>query len=179
MRTQCWGLFTRCLAAFLAVSTAAFGADREFDSIVHAIESHYGTTRTQIPFMGVASLFVKVARPAGTSDFKLAVFQDLESAPGYRAGNRNGYTDHDELDNFMSHLSVSGMRPIVRVHSRRDGESTYIYSGEIGRSTKMLLATFQRNQATVIEVKVNMATLLNWIKSPELAGKSFSVNEDR
>ncbi len=161
----------RWLVVLLAVSSAAFGADREFDHIVQAIESHYGTTRTRIPFMGVANLFVKVARPAGTSDFRLAVFENLQGSPEYR--------DQAELDHFMSHLSVGGMHPLVRVHSRRDGESTYIYAGEVGRSTRMLLATFQRNEATVIEVKVSLSTLLNWIKSPELAGKSFAVGEDR
>jgi hypothetical protein len=156
---------TRLLAMLLAASSAAFGADWEFDQIVKAIESHYGTERTHIPFMGVANFFVKVAHPAGASGFKLAVFENLQSSSGYR--------DQADLDPFMSHLSGSGLHPLVRVHSRRNGESTYIYTGEVGKSTKMLIATFERNEATVIQVNVNMHTLLQTLKDPEHAGKSF------
>ncbi len=145
---------TPLLAVLLATSGLAFAADAEFDHVVKAIESHYGTKRTHIPFMGLASLVVKVGHPAGTSDFKLAVFEDLKISP-------------EENDQFMSGMSSHGLHPLVRVHSRRDGESTYIYMGEAGRSTKLLLATFQRNEATVVEVKVDMNTLLKWLNSPE------------
>ncbi len=161
----------RLLALLLAASGAAFAGDKEFDYVVQAIESHYGTTRTHIPFMGVADFFVKVARPAGTSGFKLAVFENIESSPGYR--------EQAELDQFMRNLSGSGLHPLVRAHSRRDGESTYIYMGEAGRSTKMLIATFQRNESTVIEVHLNMNTLLKTLEAPELAGKFFAARQDR
>ena len=144
---------------------AAFGGDGEFDRIVKAIESHYGTERTHIPFMGVANFCVKVAHPAGASGFKLAVFENLQGSSGNR--------DQADLDQFMNHLSGSGLHPLVRVHSRRNGESTYIYTGEAGKSTKMLIATFERNEATVIQVNVSMHTLLKTLKDPEHAGKSF------
>ena len=32
----------RLLAAFLAVSVGAFGADREFDQLVNAVQSRFG-----------------------------------------------------------------------------------------------------------------------------------------
>jgi hypothetical protein len=143
---------TRFTALLLLASCVAFGGDWEFDRVVKAIESHYGTKRTHIPFLGVANLFVKVARPAGASEFKLAIFEDLQSPASA------------DLDYFMS-----GFNPVVRVHSRHKRESTYIYAGEIGRSTKMLIATFNANEATVIQVKVNVDTLLNWLDKPELA----------
>ena len=153
---------TRILIGILAVSVAALAGDQEFDRIVQAIETHYGTKRTHIPFMGLANFAVKVARPAGTSGFKLAVFEDLS----YSA------EDQEKLDRFMYGLSGGDLHPLVRTHSRRDRESTYIFMGEAGRSTKVLIAAFERNEATVIEVKVDMETLLKWIDSPELAGKS-------
>ena len=151
------------LAVFLAASTAAFGAEGEFDHVVKAIESHYGTTRTHIPFIGLASFAVKLAHPAGTSDFKLAIFEDLKS---------RGDRDQMELDQFMSQLSSASLHPVVRARSRRDRESTYIFAGEAGRSTRVLIATFERNEATVIEVKVDVNTLLKWLNQPEDAAKS-------
>ena len=161
----------RLLALLLAASSATYAAGSEFDRIVKAIESHYGTPRTDIPLMGVANLFVKVAHPAGTSGFKLAVFENLGSSPTYG--------EHAELDQFMRNLSGGGLHSLVRVHSRANHESTYIFAGEAGRSTRMLIATFQRNGATVVEVKVSMETLLKMVESPEQAGKFADSRADQ
>jgi len=162
---------TRLLAVLLLASCAVFGADRDFDRIVTAVESHYGVKRTHIPLMGVANLFVKVARPAGASSFKLAVFENLDSTPSF------GETA--DLDQVFDELSAAGLRPLVRVHSRRNGESTYICTGDVGKSTKMLIATFQRNEATVVEVKVSFETLMKTLATPELASKTFGMHENR
>jgi hypothetical protein len=158
----------RLLAVLMLPSFALFGADREFDGIVKAVEAHYGVKRTHIPLMGVANLFVKVARPAGTSGFKLALFENLNSA--------SQYGDTADLDGLFDNLSAGGLRPMIRVHSRRNGESTYICTGEIGKSTKMLIATFDRNQATVVEVQVNIDTLMKTIAAPELASTTFGIH---
>jgi hypothetical protein len=120
--------------------------------------------------MGVANLFVKVAHPAGASSFKLAVFENLNSA--------REYGDTADLDQLFDDLSARGLRPLVRVHSRPSGESTFICTGEVGKSTKLLIATFGRNQATVIECEVNIDLLMKTIASPELAGKTFGMHQD-
>ena len=155
---------TRLLAAVLIVCGVVFAGDWEFDRIVNAIETHYGTKRTHIPFMGLANFAVMVTHPAGTSGFKLAVFEDLKSSR----------EDQMELDRFMNSISGGGLQPLVRTHSRRNAESTYMFMGDEGKSTKVLIATFERNEATVVEVKVNMDTLLRMINQQEHAGKSFS-----
>jgi hypothetical protein len=158
----------RLLAAFLVASGVTLIADSEFDHVVKAIEVHYGTKHTHIPFLGLANVFVKVAHPAGASEFKLAVFEDLGAIDS---------RDERELDRFMHDLSSSRLHPLVRVHSHRDGESVYIYAGDEGKSTRMLIATFQRDQATVVEVKVDMNALLKWIDSPEEASSFFGRHD--
>lgn len=160
----------RFLAAFLVASGVALVADSEFDHVVRAIETHYHAKRTHIPFLGLANVVVKVAHPAGASEFKLAVFEDLGSLSD---------SDDRDLDRFMHELSSSRLHPLVRVHSRRDHESVYIYaSGEDGRSTRMLIATFQSDQATVIQVRVDMNELLKWIDSPMEASSFFGKHDD-
>jgi hypothetical protein len=161
----------RVLAGLLMAAGAAFGGDADFDRIVKAIESHYGTPRLHIPFMGVASLLVNVAHPEGASGFKLAVFEDLKSSPEYG--------EWKERDRFMDTVFISEMHPLVRVHSRRNGNATYIFAEPEGKSTRVLVATFERDEATVIEVKVNMSTLLKSIEEPEGAGKSLGGLRDR
>jgi hypothetical protein len=155
----------RLLAVFVAASGLAGAAGHEFDEVVKAVETHFGATRTRIPLMGVANFALKVAHPAGASGFRIAIFEDLK-------------TDLDggkqaELDRFMDSLSSPKLRPFIRTRSRPDGEATYIFCGETGKNTQLLIATFDRHEATVMEVRVNIDTLLRWIQSPELAGKSL------
>lgn len=160
----------RVLAFLLTAASAAYGADREFDRMVGAIESHYGVQRTHIPLLGVANLFIKVARPAGTSGFRLAVFEDLPSP--------SNFGDRLELDRFMDSLCRGGLHALVVTHSRRDDESSYILAGEAGKESKLLIATFERHEATVIEVQVNMETLLKMLGSPDVAHRMFRQDRD-
>ena len=164
----------RVLPAVLMVlmaSGAAFGGDAEFDRIVKAIESRYGTRPLHIPFLGVANFFVKVARPEGAGGFKLAVFEglkDLKSAADP--------SEWRERDCFMDTLAGPNLHPLVRVHSRRDGEATYIFmspASKSSKSTRVLIATFEHNEATVIEVKANIETLLKSLQEPAHAGRTL------
>src|SRR5208283_4487290 len=119
----------RLVAVLLAATTAGFAADREFDHLVNAIESHYGVHRVHIPLMGVADLALKIAHPAGAHGFQLAVFEDLKSC--------ETCFDMEELDRFVAQASDGVLHPLVRTHSH--GEATYILTGQIGTSTRMLI----------------------------------------
>jgi hypothetical protein len=156
----------RLLALFLAAAGAAYSADHEFDRVVSAVEKYYGVKRTHIPLMGVAHLFVKVAHPAGASGVKIAVFEDLPPIE-----------DPSDLNRFMDDV-CRGRHPMVVTRSRRDGESTYILTGEVGKSTEILVVTFERHEATVIEATVNMETLFKMIGSPESAHSLFDERRD-
>jgi len=76
MRARLAGLILG--ASLLACPGAAFGADRDFDRLVKAVEARFGAQPAIIPFMGVANFFVSVARPEGASGFRLAVFENLK-----------------------------------------------------------------------------------------------------
>ena len=128
-----------------------------------AIETHYGVQPVHVPFMGLASLIVKVAHPEGASGLKLAVFEDLKSFAGS--------PEWTERDRFMNSLSGPNLHPFVRVHSRRSGEATYIFMGPESKSTRILIATFERHEATVVEVKANIDELLKSLDEPGHAGR--------
>ena len=159
---------TTILAVLLMAGSTAFAGDAEFERIVRAIENHYGTHPMHIPFMGLASLIVKVAHPEGATGLKLAVFEDLKSSPGT--------ADWTERDAFMNSIEGPTLHPFVRVHSRRSGEATYIFMEGEGKSTRILVAVFERNEATIVEVKANVDQLLRSMDEPGharhiLAGK--------
>ena len=136
-----------------------------------AIESRYGTKPLHVPFMGLANFAVKVAHPEGASGFHLAVFEGLKDL---RSAEDPG--DWRERDRFMDSLAGKNLRPLVRVHSRHDGEATYIFMGpasKSSKSTRVLIATFERNEATVIEVQANIETLLKSLEEPAHAGRTL------
>ena len=160
----------KILAIFLAGYSVALGGDSEFDHVVKSIEAHYGTKRTHVPFMGLANFAVKMAHPVGTSEFKLAVFEDLKTL---------GEADQRELDHFMNTLSSRDLRPLVRARSRRNDEATYIFVGDFGKSAKLLVATFQPSEATVVELKVDVNTLMRWINHPDDASRSWKESDER
>jgi hypothetical protein len=160
----------RLLVMFLAAVGAAFAGEPDFDRVVKAIETHYGIHRLHIPFLSLGTFVVNVARPEGASGLKLAIFEDLKFSPEY--------SDWKERDRFIDSLVIGEMQPLVRVHSRRDGNSTYIFAEPSGKSAKMLIATFDRNDATLVQVKVDMSRLMKSIEKPEQAGKTFSSRRD-
>ena len=157
----------RFLAFLLAAAGAAHSAEHEFERVVSAVEKYYGVKRTHIPLMGVANLFVKVAHPAGASGVKIAIFEDLPPI-----------VDPSDLNRFMEDVCRGRLHPMVVTRSRRDGESSYILTGEVGKSTEILIASFERHEATVIDATVNMETLLKMIGSPEKARGLFEDRHD-
>ena len=73
----------------------------------------------------------------------------------------------------MDDVCRGGLHALVVTHSRRDGESSYILAGEVGQSSELLIATFERHEVTVIQVKVNMETLLKMVGTPDEAHRMF------
>jgi hypothetical protein len=149
----------RLLALLLAVSVTAVAADREFDDLVKSVESHYGIKRTPIPFMKLGLFATKIAHPGGVHGLKVAVFENLQSC--------ERCFDIAELDGFIAKAADSVLHPLVRTHSH--GEATYILTGEVGKTTKMLVGTFDQSGATIVEVTVDAKTLLQTISSPRRA----------
>ncbi len=155
----------RLCILLLAASAMARAAGHEFEDVAKAIESHYGVARTHIPFLGVADLVLKVGHPAGASGFHLALFQNIQSDLD---------DEHqEELDRFMDTIPSPALHRVIRARSRAEGDATYIFCGDTGKITQVLVVTFNRKQATVVEVKIAFDTLLRWLQHPEEAGKSL------
>jgi hypothetical protein len=146
------------LLAIVSLSLSAF--DRDFDSLVHNMESEYGTKRLYIPFMGFANFVVRIARPAGTSDFKLAIFEHVDA-------NRHPSPEH--LD---ATVIPQGWKPFIRVHSNKSGERIRIYARQSHRDHELLITTFERDEAVVIRMRVNAEQLAKWVNNPVMMGRS-------
>ena len=141
--------------------------DRDFEMVVNQIKSSYRAKRTRIPFLGLAGFAVKVVRPAGVKSFSLAVFEELDVTGKEEAA----------LSRLMRQTLSQEWRPLVRVHSRRDNEQTYIYAREAGDNLKLMIVTIEQREATVIRVKLNPQALAKWMENPKIMG--FKIPVDR
>lgn len=149
-----WMVLCLCAAGIVG----AQGADKGFEAIVQKLEAQYGTKRTHIPMMGVANLFVKVSRPEGVSDFKMAVFADLDA---------QRHPSPEALERMFGSLATEGWKPFIRVQSNKDGERVEIFSRASGKRWELLLTTMERNEATVIQMRLSPEALAQWIADPE------------
>lgn len=156
----------KILVALCLSWTVVRAADREFDQIVKAIESHYGVKPTHIPLLGLGNIVLKTAHPQGVSGFRIAMFENLDGGAGERG----------DLDALMNRLGGADLHPVVQVRSRHNGESTYIFTGNPGKSTRMLVANIEEREATVIEVKADLEALLRLLRDPEHIGDSLGVH---
>jgi hypothetical protein len=135
--------------------------DGEFNSLVKEIEARYGARRMRIPFLGLASFMFKVVRPVGVKGFKLAVFEDHDFS---------ACVEDNRFGAFMREALSEEWRPLVRVHSRRDGERTYIYAKDEGNDLHLMIVTIESREAVVVQVRVNPQSLSKWLKgSPKSA----------
>jgi hypothetical protein len=152
-------------ATMLSVAAPAARADdSEFDAITKHIKQFYKAKRVSIPFLGLAKFFVKIVRPAGVKSFKVAIFEDLNFAPG---------TNASELGSVMRNALSAEWHPLVRIRSR-DGEQVYVYAREAGENIKLMVVTIDRTDAVVARVKVSPKKLSEFLSNPKILG--ISVN---
>lgn len=146
-----------CALALMAaaLATPALAGDRDFDGVVNRLETQYGVRRTRIPFFGFANFLVKVTRPAGASDIKMAVFEGL---PPFEAG--------PEGDDFVAGTPGPDWHRLIRVRSRARNEAVDVYVKMAGKDMRVLLAVRNPGEAVVMQVKVDERGLLRWLEDP-------------
>lgn len=123
----------------------------EFDWLVRQFSRESGCKPEHIPFFGFARFAVAVARPAGTSDLHLAIFEH----PAISA----------QLFGTLADKAVAnrGWKPVVRVRER-NREATNIYLLQDGRKhLRLLIAALDNDGATLVEVRIRPQKLIRLI----------------
>jgi hypothetical protein len=164
MRREVKGLILKPVSVLVLIllvcssSVLAKPKDEGFKAVVRHLETHYHAKRTSIPFLGLANLAVKVARPAGVKGFQLAVFEDQDFVTP-----RGGVP----FEQVVSEAFGDGWQPLVRVYSRRDGEYTYIYGRPNGADLKLAVVVLEAREAVVVEATVDTDAAAKFLSKPE------------
>lgn len=144
----------------------ATGAERDFQAVVGAIEGHLGVHHTHIPMMGLAKLFVKASAPSGVHGFELATFEDLRYSPDKMRDFRN----------IVGDALGESWHPMVQVQAPWRREYTGIFIKGQGGQFRMMIATIEAQEATVVEVKLSPSQWFNWLRSPGKMGHRAGGN---
>jgi hypothetical protein len=144
------------VAALWMLSCAVVqGAERGFDEIVRAISDQLHTRPIHIPFFGLVNAATFVAQPAGVKHIDLAVFENLDLG------------DHAVKDVAEVIRKSAGGRwkPFIQVRSRE--ETVIVYMEEDRADCRLLVATVETGELTLVEVKLNPKGLQVWLNEPE------------
>lgn len=123
-----------------ALVLAALPAHAGFDEVVAHLTKYSGLSRTYIPFAGLARLAVKATSPDGVHDIRMAVFE------GRRSGN-------EVTTEALRAAAGKEWQPFVQ--TRSESELTTIYAMPDGKMMRLLIVAQEKNEAAVIEVKVD------------------------
>jgi hypothetical protein len=122
----------------------------DFNGLVREFSRQTGAQQTRIPFLGLARFVVATAHPAGTSEFRLAVFEHVNGRQTDFANVADGVVNGE------------GWKRIVRVRSK-NGESTNIYMQPDGKRVRMLVATVDSGDAVFVEMRVKPEALIKFV----------------
>ena len=155
------------LAVALSFAPAAASAKTsEYEKIVKHLKTNYRAKKVNIPFLWLAKVAVKVARPAGVKSFNVTLFQDLQFSRE---------TLDLEMRSALDNSFGPEWAPVFRVRSR-DGQNAYMYLREDGKYVKITVVTVEKNQAAVIRATFSPEKLADFINNPSIFGISLAEN---
>jgi len=150
--------------------TIALAGDESFSSVVKHIKSNYHAK--QQGFFGammLARLAVKIIKPAGVKNFKVALLRDLDysEAPGPQGG---------EFHSFIRSKIDPAWTALVQYSSPREKQWTYVYVSREKEDVKILVVTLQAKDAVVLQTKFSPDKLVEFMNNPQIMG--ITLNSD-
>jgi hypothetical protein len=155
------------VAAVVLLAPVAAAVDRDFKDIVQAMSHELRAKPTRIPMMGLVNFVSFVARPAGVRHIDIAVFENL---------NGRGLVISD-LRAKVEQTIGRGWQPFVQVVSRRKGteETVLVYMRPDGNDCRLLVASVGRDEATLVQLRLNPEGLQRWVSEPRGAALNATV----
>jgi hypothetical protein len=150
---------------------AATAGDDSFSSVVKHIKSNYNGK--QQGFFGMvmfARLAVKIVKPAGVKNFKVAMLRELDYSRGPRPGQ-------GEFCAFIRSKIDPIWSPLVQYSSPREKQWTYVYAVQEKENIKVLVVTLQQEQAFVVQTKFSPEKLIEFMNDPKLMGISLKSEQ--
>jgi hypothetical protein len=159
------------LAALVSLApVVAVGGDESFSSIVKHIKTNYNAK--QQGFFGamiLARFAVKIIKPAGVKNFKMAFLRDLDYS-------RGPAPEDGHFHSFIRGKIDPRWTPLVEYSSPREKQWSYVYITRENEDVKILVVTLQQHDAVVLQTKFSPDKLAEFMNNPQIMG--ISLNSD-
>jgi hypothetical protein len=154
-------------ATMMLVLTAACASGGEFRSLCSAVGSELGAKRQWIPFMGLARTGVRMIKPHGVHDVRLAIYQHPNGLSGA----------NPRLDAAIARITDQGWAPLVRV-TEAGGSRTTVWIRPEGDLMDMLVLAHDHEESVLVHLRVDSEKLLaDLAESPLGVAKRRSVTD--
>lgn len=166
-------ILTRLSIAFVLISLvplAALAGDESFNSVVKHLKTNYHAKQQGFfGAMALARLAVKVIKPAGVKNFKVAMLRDLDysEAPDPRRG---------QFHSFIQTKIDPRWTPLVQYSSPREKQWSYVFVAREKEDVKLLVVTLAQRDAVVLQTKFSPDKLVEFMNNPQIMG--ISLNSD-
>ncbi|HEX5426030.1 MAG TPA: hypothetical protein VFW94_20950 [Candidatus Acidoferrales bacterium] len=150
--------FVAVCAVLLLAAPCFAGRDDQFHALVKAIEAEYGVHQMRIPFLGLATFCMHVAKVPGAAGLKIAVFENLPESD---------VAANSSFQESVEKIVGSDWHPLVRARSRDDGSVTLIYTEPDQRELRLLIVSIDGSEATVVQTKLQKAQVWKWMSHPQ------------
>lgn len=160
------GLRTILVASALLILSSGCSNGGEFRTLCSAVGSEPGVRRQPVPFLGLARTGVRVIKPSGVHDLRLAIY---EHPNGLQGGN-------PRLDAAIAEITAAGWLPMVRV-TEAGGSRTTVWVRPGEQLIDMLVLAHDSDESVVVHLKVDSEKLLaDLAESPLQVAKRRSVS---
>jgi hypothetical protein len=154
----------------LAAATAR-ADDKSFSSVVKHMKSNYGAKQQGFfGMMMLARFAVKVVKPAGVKNFKVAMLRDLNYSEG-PAPERPEF--HAAIRSKINPL----WEPLLQYSAPRERQWSYAYVTREKADVKILIVSVQRQEAFVVQFKFSPDKLAAFLNDPRIMGISLKGND--
>lgn len=158
------------LMAFFALSAMpARASGKEYEAVVRHLKTKYQAKKVKIPMIWLARFAVRMVRPAGVKSFSVTTFENLKFTPE---------TLDAEMQSTLRNSFGKEWNPIFRARSR-GGQQAYMYAKETGGSIKIMVVSFDKEQAAVIRAAFSPERLVDFINNPKILGVSLEDDNQR
>lgn len=149
-------MIKRSIVAATLLLLLAQPAFAGFRDIAGTLEDEFGFRRTWIPFLGMARLAVWTVHPKGVHDFQLAVYENRPDV------------DPRDVERMLARKVPKGFMPLVRAHSARKGEWSFIYArpARNGRTVELLVLAHDGDETVLVRVAADTEIVARELDNP-------------
>ena len=141
----------------------------DMDRVVRTLESDLGVRHTRIPMMGMAMFVGKVATGFRMPGVKLATFSDEKLAE----------CSPQQIEHALLTALGPGWSPFIKSTSNYRDEQNWIYLGGDSKKIEMFIVSVERNELSLVEVKMSDRQMRRWINDTDEMVKHHNSDNER